>query len=110
MTLIVFLLTAVIQLVVAALGFFMLLLGLNGYSEADATPGIVFYFAVSLLCAFGLGAASAVAAKRLAANASLGRLGALAIAVSGFSLAGVVVLSLGWGAALTLAEVARTWG
>jgi hypothetical protein len=59
MRIIVFVITAFIQLAVAVLGFFILLLGLNGFSENDAMASLIFYIALAFLSALGLGAASA---------------------------------------------------
>ena len=109
MKIIVFIITTLIQLVAAAVCFFMLLLGLNGYNEKDATPSLVFYIALSLISALGLGAASAYIANRLVEKPSLGSFGASAIAVVIFAIIGLVVLFIGWIAALFLAEAIRAW-
>ena len=39
----VFLVTAILDLAVAIFGFFILLIGLNGFSERQATPTLIFY-------------------------------------------------------------------
>ena len=109
MRIIVFVVTALIQIAVAVFGFFALILGLNGYHENDATPSIVFYIALGFLSALGLGAAGAYAAKRLAEKPSLGKFLASAIAIIGFAIIGAVILVIGWFAALFLAEIIRTW-
>ncbi len=109
MRIIVFIITAFIQLAVAVPGFFGLLLGLNGYSEKDATPSLIFYIALAFLSALGLGAISAYTAKRLAEKPSLGKFGASIIAIIGFAILGAVILFVGWFAALFLAEAIRTW-
>ncbi|MBA3631403.1 MAG: hypothetical protein H0W58_01115 [Acidobacteria bacterium] len=109
MKIIVFIITALIQAAGATFGFFVLLLGLNGYNETDATPSLVFYIALASLNALGLGAASAYTAKRLAENPSLGKFGALAIAIISFAILGIFILFAGWVAALFLAETIRTW-
>lgn len=107
MRIIVFIVTAVIHLAAAAVGFLVLLLALNGYSEKQATPSLIFYILLSLASAPGLGGASAFAAKRLAKGKSLGSLGASATAVIGFSILGALILIAGFFAALVLAEVIR---
>ena len=100
-------LIVVFQLAAAAIGFFVLLVGLNGYSERQATPGLVLYIALGLSSAFGLGAASPFAAKRLANGTSLGRFGASAIVVVVFCIIGVAILFAGFVASVALAEVLR---
>lgn len=107
MGIIVFISTAVIQLTAAAIGLFLLLLGLNGYSERQAMPGLILYIALSLTSASALGAASPFAAKRLAQRTSLGRFGSSAIVVVAFSIIGVIVLFVGFVASIALAEVMR---
>ncbi|MBA2494200.1 MAG: hypothetical protein H0V31_05830 [Acidobacteria bacterium] len=109
MKIIIFVITALIQAAGATLGFFGLLLGLNGYNETDATPSLIFYIALAFLNALGLGAASAYTAKRLAENPSLGKFGASAITIISFAILGASVLFVGWIAALLLAEIVRTW-
>jgi len=92
MRIIVFVLNVVIQLAAAAVGFFMLLLGLNGFSERQANPGLLFYILLSVGSAVGLGVASAFASKWLTQKKSMGALGASAIAVPVFSVVGVLIL------------------
>lgn len=105
----VFFVTAFIQLVVAVPGFLGLLLGLNGFSEDQAMRSLVFYIALALLSAFGLGAASAYTATRLTKKLSLGKFMASTIAIIGFAIIGVVILFVGLIAAVFLAEAIRIW-
>ncbi len=109
MKIIIFVITALIQAAGATLGFFGLLLGLNGYNETDATPSLVFYIALAFLNALGLGAASAYTAKRLAEKSSLGKFASSLIAIIGCLIVGAVILAVGWFAALILADTIRTW-
>ena len=109
MRIIVFVITALVQLAVAVVIFFMLLLGLNGFSEQDATPSLIFFIALSVACALGLGGAGAFAAKRIAAKKSLGVAAASAISVFGFSVLGAVILVGGFFAALFIATVMHDW-
>jgi hypothetical protein len=108
MKVIVFILTAAIQLVVAALAFFMLLVGLNGFSEKDAAPSLIMYIVSALGSAVGLGLASVYATKRLL-ETSLGGFGAAAVAVSSVAIVGGVILIVGWFAALFLAMIMHEW-
>lgn len=107
MRIIVFTLTAVIQLAATAAGFVILLLSMNGYNERDATPGIYLYIALGLVSALGLGLGSAFAARRLVERKSYGRLAAAATSVLGFSVLGGLILVFSFIAAIVLAEVVR---
>jgi hypothetical protein len=107
MRIIVFIVMAVIQLAASAAGFLFLLLAMNGFSERQATPGIILYLAVGLGSALGLGVASAFAAKRLVERKSLGGLAASAIAVISFSVLGALILVATSVVAIVLAEVMR---
>jgi hypothetical protein len=107
MAILALILIVVFQLAAAAIGFFVLLVGLNGYSERQATPGLILYIALSLTSSFALGAGSPFAAKRLARSKSLGRFGASAIVVVVFCIIGVAILFAGFVASLALAEVLR---
>lgn len=101
MRVIVFVLNAVIQLTAAAVGFFLLLLGLNGFSERQANPGLLFYIIISVGSALGLGVASAFASKWLTQKKSIGALGASAISVPVFAVVGVlIIIACIFGAAL----------
>lgn len=104
---IVFVINAVIQLAAAAVGFLLLLLGLNGFSERQANPSLLFYIVVGLTSAAGLGFASAFASKWLAGKKSLGNLGASAITVVVFAIVGVVIIIVGFFIALFIAEAMR---
>jgi hypothetical protein len=104
---IVFILTALIQLAAAAAGFLLLLLGMNGYSERQATPGLILYIALGVGSALGLGLASSFVVKRLIERRSFGALAASATAVLGSSALGGLVLVVSFFAAIVLAEVVR---
>lgn len=109
MSIIVFILIALAQLAVAVVIFFMLILGLNGFSEKDATPSLIMFIALSVACALGLGVAGAFTAKRIAAKKSLGGVAASAISVVGFSALGALILVGGFFAALVLASIMHDW-
>ena len=109
MRVVVFFITAFIQLVVAFLGFFILLLGLNGFSENQATASLIFYIALAFLSALGLGSGSAYTAKRLIEKHSFGKFGASMISIIGFAIIGALILFIGWIIALFLAEFLRIW-
>ncbi|HEV7889411.1 MAG TPA: hypothetical protein VGP08_02170 [Pyrinomonadaceae bacterium] len=107
MRIIVFVLNAVIQLAAAAVGFLLLLLGLNGFSERQSNPSLLFYILLSVRRAVGLGVASAFASKWLAQKKSMGGLGASAIAVPVFAAVGVLILVVGFFVALFIASAMR---
>jgi hypothetical protein len=105
MRIIVFIITALIQAAAAVLIFFMLLLGLNGFSERDAKPSLIFFIALGVLSPLVLSGLSAYAAKRIAEKKSLGGVAASALSVLGFSALGVAVLVGGFFAALVIASI-----
>jgi hypothetical protein len=106
----VFIITAVIQLAAAAAGSLLLLLGMNGYSERQATPGLILYAALGFGSALGLGLASSFWVKRLVERRSFGGVAASATAVLGFSVIGAVILIISFFAAIVLTEVMRRMG
>ena len=108
MKIIVFILIVVIQLLAAALAFFMLLVGLNGFSEKDAALSLYMFIILALASAAGLGLASFYATKWLS-ETSIGVFGGAAVAVAGFSIVGWVILIIGWFTALFLADIMRQW-
>jgi len=107
MRIIVFVINAVIQLAAAAISFFMLLLGLNGFTERQANPALLFYIVLGVGSAVGLGVASAVASKWLTQRRSMGALGASAIAVPTFAVVGVLILIVGFFVAALIASAMR---
>ena len=107
MKIVVFIINASIQLAAAALGFFMLLLGLNGFSGKQAEPGIYLYIILSVGSAIGLGVASAFTANRLGAKPTLGKIGASIISVAAFAVIGIVVLTVVFFASVFLVDVLR---
>lgn len=107
MRVIVFILTALIQLAVATAGFFLLLLGMNGYSEAQATPSLILYIALGAGSALMLGIVSALVAKHLVERRSFGGLAASVTAVVSFSVIGALILFASFFAAIALAEIMR---
>jgi hypothetical protein len=102
-----FILSAALQLGAAAAGFLFLLLALNGYSESQATPSLIFYIAAGIVSAVALGFASAAIANRLVQKRSFSKPGATALTVVGFAIIGWFVLVLVSIGAVVLAEVVR---
>jgi hypothetical protein len=103
----VFILTALIQLAAAAAGLLLLLLGMNGYSESQATPGLILYIALALGSALGLGFASVFVVRRLVERRSFGGVAASITAVLSSSVLGGLILAASLFAAIVLAEVMR---
>ena len=96
-----------VQIAAALFVGFMLLIGLNGYSEQQATPGLLLYIILALASALGVGAASFWTIARLAEKTSLGNFGAAAIAFVIYIIVGVTVLIVTAFAAVILIEALR---
>lgn len=108
MKIIVFFINALVQLAAAAVGLFMLLVGLNGFGERQANPALLFYIVSSVVSAVGLGLASASAAQRLAQRSSFGALGGSLAAVLIFSVVGLLILAASLFASVIIAQAVRT--
>jgi hypothetical protein len=107
MRIIVFILTALIQLVAAVTGFLILLLAMNGYSENQAMPGLVLYLILALGSVLGLSLASTFLVKRLVERRAIGGFAASIASVLGFSILGGLILIVSFFGAIALAEVMR---
>jgi len=107
MRILVFIFTILIQLTAAVVGLVLLLVGMNGYSERQATPSLVFYVVLSLATALMLAGGSPFAAKRLATRLSIGKFGASAIVVTSSSILGGSIIVVLFFASFLLAEVLR---
>ena len=100
----VFILNALIQFAAAAFGFFIMLIGLNGFSEEASTPGLLLYIVLSIITVLGIGAGSAFAAHRLTVKLAFGKIVAAAIAVPVFAVIGAIVLVVALFAAVLLVQ------
>lgn len=105
MAIIVFIFTALIQAAVSAAGFFMLILGMNGFNERDAKPGLLFYVLLGVATTLGLALGSALAANGFVKKKAMGKLAAAALSVFGFSAVGVVIMIVGFFVALLIASI-----
>ena len=105
MRIIVFLIAAIAQIVAAVFGFFILLLGLNGFSEREATPSLIFYIVLSLATIVGDGVIAVVLGKKLANRTKFGVGGASVVATMSVAILGVVILIAGLFVAFVLANV-----
>jgi hypothetical protein len=84
------LLTLLINVTAGVIIFFFLLLGLNGYSESDATYGLSAYFALALVVSFSMSLCAGLVAHILMKRNFRGWTAAL-IAVPIFSVTGIVL-------------------
>ncbi|HYN86634.1 MAG TPA: hypothetical protein VER32_15400 [Pyrinomonadaceae bacterium] len=87
--------TALLMVAASAVGFFFMLLALNGFSERQASPLIAAYTALAILCALVAAVASGWGAKALARAANWSMWAAAPLAVVGACVAGLAVLFVG---------------
>lgn len=87
--------TALVVLAAAALGMFMMILGLNGFSESEAKPMLIAYVVLALMCVLGAAAASGLGARAVASAKrwSMWAVGPLAVVAA--SVMGCSVLFVG---------------
>ena len=107
MGIVVFLITSAVQLLVAAFGFFILLLALNGYSERFATPGIVIYLLVSVIIVLGLATLAAFVSRKVVSRKRLGSFAAGSLSAVAFSILGGVFLVGTFFVSVGIAELLR---
>ena len=107
MRFIVFLITAVTQVVVAVSCFFVLLVGLNGYSERQATPSLIFYIVFSLISIIGMSFIAGFAAKYFLDKNWMGKGIASMVGIITSSILGAVVVVGGMFVAFAVAETLR---
>ena len=105
MRVIVFSIVAIVLFGAAALGLFILLVGLNGYSEAQATPSLIAYVVLCLATAPGMGTVGATAARVLVEKKGFGKGGAAVCAITGVTIVGVIMLVTGVIVSFVIAEV-----
>ena len=103
----VFVVTAVIELATATVGLFILLLGLNGYSESQATPSLIFYIVFCVISSLALSFLGTLAAKAIVKKGWLGKPAAAIVSIVFASALGDVLLVLAVFLAFILAELLR---
>jgi len=108
MAILVFLITSVIQLLVASVGFFVLLMALNGYSERFATTGIIVYTLGSVIIVLGLASIATLVSRIIVNKKRLGNLAAGSLSTLGFSVVGGVLLVAAFFVSIGTAELLRT--
>lgn len=102
-----FFITALVNIGIAFILFFFLIIGLNGYSEKQATPGLILFIVWSLLFSLLAAVLSVLTAKYLIGKKSFGSISAVAIASPVFIIVGGIAGFLGVFAAVALIEALR---
>ena len=102
-----FLFTALINIGVGIVLFFMLILGLNGFSEQQAMPGLILFFVWVLATALLTGILSIKAAGFFNVKKSLGAFLSALLAVLIFSATGAAMSFVGLFAAVFLVSALR---
>ena len=99
-------LTGLVNLVVGAVLLLFLLVAMNGYSESDATPGLLVYVVLALLTAGVMGVASLMLVGFLAKRKYSGLTGGL-ISITIFSILGTGLILLSSLVGVGVAEYVR---
>lgn len=102
-----FFITAIINIGIACVVGFFLLIILNGFSDSQANPGLILYVAWTLLTALIAAALSVLAAKYLIGKKSFRPFSAIAISAPIFIIVGGIVSVVGMFAAVILIEALR---
>ncbi|MET0754347.1 MAG: hypothetical protein ABWZ66_13275 [Pyrinomonadaceae bacterium] len=102
-----FFITALVNTGIAFLWFFFLIIGLNGYSEKQATPGLILYIVWALFFSLLAAVLSVLTAKYLIGKKSFGSISAVAIASLVFIIAGGIANFIGMFAAAAVIESLR---
>lgn len=103
----VFLFTATVNLGIGIILLFLLIIGLNGYSERQSTPGLILFIVWIFIFSFITAAFSFFTASFLNKKKSFSPFAAALISIIGFVLVGVVLDFIGIFAAIGLIEVLR---
>lgn len=102
-----FILTALINVGIALVMFFMLILSLNGFSGRQAEPGLLLFIVWGLLSAIVTGVLAVLLANFLAIKKSMNKAGAAAISIVSFVVAGGISVVVGFFAAVALVSALR---
>lgn len=89
------LVTAVLMLAAGAVGLFVMILGLNGFSGSEATPMLVAYIALAVVSALVAAFASGWGARTLASATRWSMWAAAPLTVFAVCVAGVAALIMG---------------
>jgi hypothetical protein len=102
-----FLITILAGIGVGVILFFFLIVGLNGYSEQQATPGLILYIVWALFFSLAAAILSVLTAKYLINKKSFSALGAVAIAAPIFIIVVAAANFAGIFASIFLIEALR---
>jgi len=102
-----FLITALVNLGIAFVMFFMLILSLNGFHENEATPGLLLYIVWGFLSALITSVLGVLLADYMAVKKSLNKIAATVISITVFVGVGGVSVVVAWFAAIFLASAMR---
>ena len=103
----VFLVTAILDISVAIFGFFILLIGLNGYSERQATPSLIFYTVFCLTSLVIVSFLGTLAAKTIVDKGWMNKIWAAVVSILSTSIAGGVLVLVAVFVGFALAEFVR---
>jgi len=102
-----FLVTALINIGIGAVLFFILIISLNGFTEEQAAPGLILFIVWALLCSLVAGILSFLSVKYLIENKSFNSLLAALSAIAIFIIIGALVNFVGIIAAVILTSAMR---
>lgn len=102
-----FLITTLINIAIGAVLFFMLVFSLNGFTEDQATPGLILFIVWALLCSLVAGILSFLSVKFLTEKKSFNRWLAALSAIVIFVIIGATVNFVGMIAAVFLTSAMR---
>ena len=104
----VFLTTAILSVASAIFGFFILLLGLNGYSERQATPSLIFYIVFCLTSLLILSFVGTLVAKAFVEKGWMNKVWAAIVSILSTSIVSSVLVIVAVFVGFALAEFLRT--
>lgn len=107
MKVLIFIMIAAVHAALAVGGFVMLLMGLNGYSERQANPGLIFYIILNILAATGLGVGGIFLKQKLVERFWLGNFTSSLISVLAAVALGAFIIIAGIFASAMLVEALR---
>ena len=102
-----FLITGLINLAVGVFLFFFLLLGMNGFSEKQAEPGLLFFIVWVLLASLTTAILSVVSTNFFATQKSMNFWLAALLSVFIFVVVGAGLSIVGWFASLFITSAMR---
>jgi hypothetical protein len=102
-----FLITALVNGGIAFVMFFMLILGLNGFTGKQAEPGLLLFIVWGVLSALITGVLGILLANYLATKKSMNKIAATAISSLVFVIVGGVSVFVGFLAAVFLVSALR---